>query len=91
MERTPGLDQGDYHFQDEYKKAVDFMFSQQKADVEESIEERGKDVLLESLEKSRGLFNTILEEKEHNQLVSDGFRRLSQKAMFGALMIHLYR
>ena len=43
------------------------------------------------MKKTADTFRSLIDEKFHQQLVGRGERRMSQKAMFGALMIMLYR
>ena len=46
---------------------------------------------LEDVKKTADAFRSLIDEKFHQQLVNRGERRLSHRAMFGALMIRLYR
>jgi len=43
------------------------------------------------VKKTADAFRSLIDEKFHRQLVARGERRLSHRALFGALMIMLYR
>jgi len=43
------------------------------------------------VKKTADTFRSFIDEKFHQQLVARGDRRMSQRALFGALMIMLYR
>ncbi len=43
------------------------------------------------MRKTADTFQSLIDEKFHQQLVARGERRLSHQAFFGALMIMLYR
>ena len=46
---------------------------------------------MEDVKKTADTFRSLLDEHFHNQLVKRGERRLSHRALLGALMIMLYR
>lgn len=93
LERTPGLEQGTYHFWTEYEKAVEKMLQENKREIEEDpiSSAQEKELLLQAWEKNKDSFQTILDTKIHAELVADGQRRFSHKAFQGALMISMYR
>ncbi len=43
------------------------------------------------MRKTADIFRTVIDEKFHQQLVARGDRRMSHRALLGALMIMLYR
>lgn len=50
-----------------------------------------RDAALEDVKKTADAFRSLIDEKFHQQLVARSERRLSHRAMLGALMIMLYR
>jgi len=50
-----------------------------------------KEAQLKELESTRASFETIFDEKKHQELVAQNRRRLSHRAMQAALFIYLYR
>jgi len=93
LERTPGLEHGDYSFEKEYEKAVHNMLQITKKEIEQDSisDDKEKALLLEAWEKNQASFNTVLVPKEHEDLLSEGARRFSRRAFFGAMMISMYR
>ncbi|XP_053316342.1 tryptophan 2,3-dioxygenase [Spea bombifrons] len=91
LERTPGLEEEGFNFWgklqfniyqglEEYIKSV-----KAKPDSEEKEEQ------IAELLKQREVFTALFDEKRHQHLLSKGERRLSYKALKGALMIYFYR
>lgn len=50
-----------------------------------------RDAALEDVKKTADTFRSFIDEKFHQQLVARSERRMSHKALQGALMIMLYR
>ena len=46
---------------------------------------------IEDVKKTADTFRSLIDEKFHQQLVARGERRMSHRALLGALMIMLYR
>ncbi|KYO46281.1 tryptophan 2,3-dioxygenase [Alligator mississippiensis] len=91
LERTPGLEQEEFDFWGKFQKNVlegleeEFVMIQTKPESEE------KDDLLAELQKQKDVLLSLFDEKRHEHLLSKGERRLSYKALKGALMIYFYR
>ncbi|XP_021400442.1 tryptophan 2,3-dioxygenase [Lonchura striata] len=91
LERTPGLDSEEFDFWGQFEENVlkgleeEFALIQAKADSEE------KDDLLSEFQKQKDVLLSLFDEKRHEHLLSKGDRRLSYKALKGALMIYFYR
>jgi hypothetical protein len=50
-----------------------------------------REVALEDVRKMADVFRSLIDEQIHQQLLARSDRRLSQRAMLGAVMIMLYR
>lgn len=102
LERTPGLVTFDYtenghkvednYLLKEYEKSVNKFLSDSfvKA-AEEETDENEKKSLMDEYKKNLDSFATIFDKDKHNKLVERGERKLSHKALWGALMIWLNR
>lgn len=98
LEQTPGLENPEFNFWEKYKRTVMEMLdaSQEQARLaEEAIDVNGERTkraeLLEEVRRKREMFDSIFDVAKHNALVARGERRISHKALQGALMISLYR
>ena len=93
LARTPFLDFQGFHFWEQYKAAVDRILAADRErinrDPHTADEEKKKQ--LKELATNEENFAALLDEQKHNELVKQGRRRLSHKAMQAALLIHLYR
>ncbi|XP_020637056.3 tryptophan 2,3-dioxygenase [Pogona vitticeps] len=91
LERTPGLESEGFNFWGKFEVNVlkgleeEFAMVQAKPDSEE------KEDQLAELQKQKEVLISLFDEKRHEHLLSKGERRLSYKAMKGALMIYFYR
>lgn len=95
LERTPMVADGDdqNNFWNHFKASVRKMFGADKTQAAEdpvlSDEERKE--AYESIDHQHDTFNTIFEQDKYEQLIKSGKKRLSHKALIGALMINLYQ
>ncbi|XP_057275145.1 tryptophan 2,3-dioxygenase [Pezoporus wallicus] len=91
LERTPGLDAEGFDFWGQFEVNVlkgleeEFTLLQAKPESEE------KDDELSEFQKQKDVLLSLFDEKRHEHLLSKGERRLSYKALKGALMIYFYR
>ncbi|XP_061440466.1 tryptophan 2,3-dioxygenase isoform X4 [Rhineura floridana] len=91
LERTPGLESEGFNFWGKFEMNVlkgleeEFAMVQAKQDLEE------KEDQLAELQKQKEVLISLFDEKRHEHLLSKGERRLSYKALKGALMIYFYR
>ena len=102
LERTPGLvtfdtrENGskveDNFFLKEYEKNVHkYLADTYLTPAEEEPDESDRKSLLDEYKKTLDLFGTIFDKEKHDKLVERGERKLSHKALWGALMIWLNR
>ncbi|XP_003742333.1 tryptophan 2,3-dioxygenase [Galendromus occidentalis] len=87
LERTPGLEKDGFNFWEKYKEVVTSMLNR----MQERAVQDNDPSLLETVARKRDVFETIFDATIHAELVRRGERRLSHKALQGALMIYLYR
>ncbi|XP_055501660.1 tryptophan 2,3-dioxygenase-like [Leucoraja erinacea] len=91
LERTPGLEPDGFDFWGKLKINIDrglrdeFTHIQSKPAFEEK-----EDMLLE-LNKRKEVLTSMFDVRRHEHLLSKGERRISYKALQGALMIYFYR
>nr|XP_056711032.1 tryptophan 2,3-dioxygenase-like [Euleptes europaea] len=91
LERTPGLEPEGFNFWGKFEMNVlkgleeEFAMVQAKEDSEE------KEDQMAELKKQKEVLISLFDEKRHEHLLGKGERRLSYKAMKGALMIYFYR
>jgi tryptophan 2,3-dioxygenase len=102
LERTPGLATYDYtesgnKIEDnfllkEYEKSVNrYLKDTYVTPAEEETNETYRQGLLDEYKKTLDSFATIFDKEKHDKLVERGERKLSHKALWGALMIWLNR
>ncbi|NXE35707.1 T23O dioxygenase, partial [Ptilorrhoa leucosticta] len=91
LERTPGLDSEEFDFWGQFEENVLKGLEEEFALIQAKAESEEKDDLLAEFQKQRDVLLSLFDEKRHEHLLSKGDRRLSYKALKGALMIYFYR
>lgn len=93
LDRMPFLEFGSYKFWPAYETAVDKMLSSDRKIIEQNttLSDREKEFQLASIDRTRGLFESILDEKRFNELREKGEFRFSHQGFLAALFINLYR
>lgn len=93
LERTPFLDFQGFNFWDHYRSAVENILERDRQRIlsDSLTSEEEKKRQLKELSTNEENFAALLDEQKHNELVRQGKRRLSHKAMQAALLIQLYR
>ena len=93
LARTPFVEQGGFQFRDAYRAALDKMLSQDldliRAHPHLSVAQ--KEVQLTSLQKSRAMFDGLLDDAHYAKLRDQGAWTFSRRALQAALFIFLYR
>lgn len=93
LERTPFLDFHGFNFWDHYRNAVENILESDRrrilSDPLTSDDEKQRQ--LRELSSNEENFTALLDEQMHTELVRQGKRRFSHKAMQAALLIQLYR
>ncbi|XP_066574094.1 tryptophan 2,3-dioxygenase isoform X2 [Amia ocellicauda] len=91
LERTPGLEEEGFNFWGKLQKTIEAGLRQEAERVQKADDSEVKEEMLAELSKQREVFTSLFDEKRHEHLLSKGDRRLSYKALQGALMIYFYR
>ncbi|XP_036406601.1 tryptophan 2,3-dioxygenase A [Megalops cyprinoides] len=91
LERTPGLEEEGFNFWGKLQTNIYEWLRLEKEKIEKLPESETKEEMLADLAKHREVFTALFDEKRHDHLLSKGERRLSYKALQGALMIYFYR
>lgn len=93
LERTPFINSGNFNFWNSYKQAVERMLEHDKKIIEENktLTEKKREFQLKNIELTRENYQALFDETKHNELIKEGKRHLSNKAMLAAIFINLYR
>ncbi|XP_043982820.1 tryptophan 2,3-dioxygenase A [Gambusia affinis] len=91
LERTPGLEVDGFNFWERLEINIFDGLNVEEKKIEKMRDSEEKANLMVELVKQREHFMSLFDEKRHDHLVSKGERRMSYKALQGALMIYFYR
>eukprot|EP00112_Aurelia_sp_Birch-Aquarium-sp1_P019914 Seg5021.1 transcript_id=Seg5021.1/GoldUCD/mRNA.D3Y31 product="Tryptophan 2 3-dioxygenase" protein_id=Seg5021.1/GoldUCD/D3Y31 len=91
LERTPGLENGGFNFWEKFTKSFEHWMEDRKKAIELEEDKRVQEIMLLDVRKLEETFNKILDGEQYNMLRAKGDRRLTWKALQGALMISFYR
>jgi len=93
LERTPFLEDEEFSFWKSYKEAIANMLNKDIEIINNNshLSDESKDEQIENYKKIYKNYNSLFNEDEHNKLINNGVKRLSQKASLAALFIMLYR
>jgi len=93
LEKMPFMEEGDFHFWQQYKDVVTGAFEKDKHDIHHIAiaNDDEKNARIAEIELAQKHFEAFFDEKEYEQLVVNGKRRFSQRATLASLFIFLYR
>ncbi|XP_039520406.1 tryptophan 2,3-dioxygenase A-like [Pimephales promelas] len=91
LERTPGLEEDGFNFWGKLEDNILEGLGREKGNIEQKPASEMKEEMLAELTKQKDVFVSLFDERRHDHLLSTGQRRLSYKALQGALMIYFYR
>ncbi|KAM8938825.1 tryptophan 2,3-dioxygenase [Pelodytes ibericus] len=91
LERTPGLEEQGFNFWGKLQSNIFQGLEEYLQVVKARPDSEAKEEHVAELQKQREMFTALFDEKRHEHLLSKGERRLSYKALKGALMIYFYR
>ncbi|CAF4056414.1 unnamed protein product [Rotaria magnacalcarata] len=91
LEQTPGLEDSTLNFWERYKRAVAQYIDFLQSNAQDEPNPTAREAALEDVKKTADTFRSFIDEKFHQQLIARSERRMSHKALQGALMIMLYR
>jgi len=90
LERIPFVTSPGFSFLEEYRQATKVIIEKEEQIISAASSEEAE-TRRKRLTEVQRLFNSILDESKHNELVKEGQRRFSYRATLGALFINLYR
>jgi tryptophan 2,3-dioxygenase len=93
LSRTPFVDHGDFHFRDAYARALESMLLHDMDQIRTHphLSPTEKEVQLASLQKSRAMFDGLLDDARYEELRAQGAWTFSRRALQAALFLFLYR
>lgn len=93
LERTPFLNLKSFDFLAQYKQAVHNMLQNEREAIKASsyLTEKEVEMRLKMLGGTDTFFQSVLDEKAHEEKRAAGHLRMSYKATIAALLINLYR
>jgi tryptophan 2,3-dioxygenase len=93
LSRTPFVDTSGFHFRDAYRKALDALLTHdmQQIRAHPHLNAAEKEVQIASLQKSRDMFDGLLDDARYAELRAQGAWTLSRRALQAALFLFLYR
>uniref|UniRef100_A0A4W5KB28 Tryptophan 2,3-dioxygenase n=1 Tax=Hucho hucho TaxID=62062 RepID=A0A4W5KB28_9TELE len=91
LERTPGLEGDGFNFWKKLEANIFEGVCLEKKKIVKMPDSEEKEEMMEELTKQKELFTSLFDIKRHEHLLSKGERRISYKALQGALMIYFYR
>lgn len=93
LERTPFLESNGFNFWQSYRAAVENVFEAEKTIVQNNkyLTKEAIDANLKGIEANLKIFSAIFDDSKYKELQSQGFFRMSLKALQASLFIFLYR
>uniref|UniRef100_UPI00358EEC30 tryptophan 2,3-dioxygenase-like n=1 Tax=Myxine glutinosa TaxID=7769 RepID=UPI00358EEC30 len=91
LERTPCMEAPGFMFWEKLKESIFINLRQNSSMVQHNASAERREHQLSELKSKAETFASLFDEKVHEQMMCKGVRRLSYKALQGALMIYFYR
>jgi tryptophan 2,3-dioxygenase len=93
LSRIPFLKIDNFEFWSHYKNAVSKIVENEREIIinNPSLTEEKREKQLKEFENTKDKFESLLNEKKHNELIEKGLKRFSYKSTLAALFINLYR
>jgi len=91
LERTPGLEKSGFNFWEKFTNCCRSWLDDELQEIMMCPDSSDRGIRVEAHRKNEENFNTILVEEKYNTLLARGDRRLSWRALQGALMISFYQ
>ncbi|XP_078061346.1 tryptophan 2,3-dioxygenase-like [Mustelus asterias] len=91
LERTPGLEPDGFDFWGKLQNNIERGLREEFTDIQSKPTFEEKEDMLWELNKRKEILTSLFDEKRHEHLLGKGERRISYKALQGALMIYFYR
>ena len=92
LERIPFLQTEDFDFWSQYQKAVETLSKEDRSVITANprLDDASKERLLKQMDASADMFKALFDPKRFAELQTEGYFRMSAKALQSALMIQLY-
>jgi len=93
LENMPFMEEGEYLFWQEYRNVIISAFEKDRDDIRNVAiaESEDKQQRLKEIDLAQQQFEAFFNKEEYSKLLSEGQRRLSQKATLASIFIYLYR
>ncbi|XP_008580788.1 PREDICTED: tryptophan 2,3-dioxygenase [Galeopterus variegatus] len=91
LERTPGLELHGFNFWGKFEKNIIKGLEEEFTRIQANEESEEKEEQMAEFQKQKEVLLSLFDEKRHEHLLSKGERRMSYRALQGALMIYFYR
>ncbi|XP_008324797.1 tryptophan 2,3-dioxygenase A [Cynoglossus semilaevis] len=91
LERTPGLEEDGFNFWSKLETCIFEGLDKDRDNITTIPDAEEKEEMKAEWVQKKEVFTSLFDEKRHEHLLSKGERRLSYKALQGALMIYFYR
>ncbi|XP_029412600.1 tryptophan 2,3-dioxygenase isoform X1 [Nannospalax galili] len=91
LERTPGLEPHGFNFWGKFEKNIMKGLEEEFLQIQAKEESEEKEEQMAEYRKQKEVLLSLFDERRHDHLLSKGERRLSYRALQGALMIYFYR
>ncbi len=91
LERSPASKLESFDFWKEYQKRIQALFERDRSQVKSHIAPEDRDRNLKEIERAEASFEALFSKDAHEQKLQEGFWKMSQEALQGALFILLYR
>ncbi|XP_036097332.1 tryptophan 2,3-dioxygenase [Molossus molossus] len=91
LERTPGLETHGFNFWEKLEKNIVKGLDEEFTVIQAKKESEEKEEQMAEFLKQKEVLLLLFDEKRHEHLLSTGERRLSYRALQGALMIYFFR
>ncbi|XP_040327581.1 tryptophan 2,3-dioxygenase [Herpailurus yagouaroundi] len=91
LERTPGLEPHGFNFWGKLENNILKGLEEEFTRIQAKEESEEKEEQMAEFRKQKEVLLSLFDEKRHEHLLSKGERRLSYRALQGALMIYFYR
>ncbi|XP_006917052.1 tryptophan 2,3-dioxygenase [Pteropus alecto] len=91
LERTPGLELHGFNFWGKFEKNIVEGLQKEFTKIQAKEESEEKEEQMAEFQQRKEILLSLFDEKRQENLLSKGERRLSYRALQGALMIYFYR
>lgn len=91
LERSPAQKLEDFDFWQEYQNKIHNLFERDRSQVKSHVNPENVERNLQEIDRAEATFDSLFSKSAHQKSFDEGYWRMSQKALQGALFILLYR